>query len=91
MWKAIIPPFVTLPRAKANPSPDVLLQCAHIFFNKYTVPQPQSAHMDAKVPPKDLETRKTKPTQAPDTVYNNTMLLTHDLLYDGTSHCYFLG
>jgi hypothetical protein len=67
--------------ASTNPSPEDLLQCAHKIMKKYTVPQPQTHHIDAKAPPKDLGTGTSVPTQASDTAHNNTVLLTRDLLY----------
>jgi hypothetical protein len=67
--------------AEANPSPDELLQCARRILKKYAVPQPRIDPLDAKSPPKDLETGNAMPTQTPDTVHNNIVLLTRDLLY----------
>jgi hypothetical protein len=67
--------------AGTNPSLEDLLQCTHKIMKKYTVPQPQTHHVDAKAPLKDLGTGTSVPTQASDTAHNNTVLLTWDLLY----------
>ena len=67
--------------SEANPSPEDLLRLADRIIKKYAMPQPQTVHIDPKNPPKDLETGTAMPTQATDTVHNNTTLLTRDLLY----------
>ncbi|KAH9025425.1 hypothetical protein EDB84DRAFT_1241631, partial [Lactarius hengduanensis] len=67
--------------AEANPSPEELLRCAHRIIKKYTVPRSQFDHIDPKNPPRDLETGTAMPTEVPDTVHNNIVLLTRDLLY----------
>ncbi|KAH9000233.1 hypothetical protein EDB92DRAFT_1789717 [Lactarius akahatsu] len=67
--------------AEANPSPEELLRCAHRIIKKYTVPRSRFDHIDPKNPPRDLETGTAMPTEVPDTVHNNIVLLTRDLLY----------
>ena len=67
--------------AEAGPSPDEILQCARRILKKYTMPQLRIGNLDTKTPPKDLETRSAVPTLTPDTVCNNIVLLTRDLLY----------
>lgn len=67
--------------AKANPTPDNLLRCAHKIMKNYIVPQPHTIHINAKAPLKDLDTGTAMPMLASDTVHNNTVPLTWDLLY----------
>ena len=70
--------------AKAGPTPQDLLSCAHRIFDKYAVPGPNSTifgPMNPKALPADLESGSGLPSLPADVVRNNIALLIRDLLY----------
>ncbi|KAH9056478.1 hypothetical protein EDB87DRAFT_1566489 [Lactarius vividus] len=67
--------------AMANPLLEELLQCAHRIIKKYTMLRSQIDHIDPKNLPRDLETGTTMLMEVTNTVHNNIVLLTCDLLY----------
>ena len=66
--------------ANAEPTPGSLIDCAHQIIKKYASLEPAFKHMNSKVPHKDLGSgvKSTKPMV--NTVHNNIVLLTYDLL-----------
>jgi hypothetical protein len=69
--------------AKAGPTPQDLIDCAHRIFDKYAVPGSTTAFKptNSKAPPIDLDSGAGLPKPPEDTVHNNVALLTRDLLY----------
>ena len=70
--------------AKADPTPQDLLNCGHRIFEKYAVPGPNTTIFgpaNSKAPPVDLESGARLPNLPTGVVHNNTALLMHDLLY----------
>lgn len=69
--------------AKANPTPQDLLDCANRIFEKYTVPGPTMIFgpTNSKAPPLKLDSDSGLPKLTVDVVHNNVALLTRDLLY----------
>ena len=69
--------------AKADPTPQDLLDCAHRIFEKYTVPGPSTTIFgptNSKAPPVDLESGAGLPNLPADVVRNNVAMLLRDLL-----------
>ena len=70
--------------AKAGPTPQDLLDCAHRIIGKYAVPTSLDSIFEpssSKVPLKDLRSGLGFQRQVTDIIRNNNVLLTRDLLY----------
>ncbi|KAH8976405.1 hypothetical protein EDB86DRAFT_2823855 [Lactarius hatsudake] len=67
--------------AKADPTPNDLLDCARRIINKYATPDAVFEPVNSKAPPKDPRSGVELPKPSIDVVRNNTALLTRDLLY----------
>ena len=67
--------------SQANPTPEELLLCARQIIDKHSVPRVQLMPADPKYPPKELELGEGIARPAVDTVHDNVVLLTRDLLY----------
>jgi hypothetical protein len=67
--------------AKAGPTPDELLACAHRIIKIYASPEPVLGNMNLKAPVKD-PISGTESTMTEDIMHRNIKLLTYDILYD---------
>ena len=69
--------------AKAKPSVEELLRLARTIINDYAVPKTKLEPTNAKYPPKDIDdpASTSAPISPGDTVNENVILLTRDLLY----------
>ncbi|KAH8979979.1 hypothetical protein EDB86DRAFT_3066941 [Lactarius hatsudake] len=67
--------------AKAGPTPQDLLDCAHRIIERHTVPEPVFEPINLKAPPTDPFSGTGITEPAIDIVHNNIVLLTRDLLY----------
>ena len=66
--------------ANAEPTLGSLIDCARQIIEKYASPEPAFKHMSSKVPPKDLGSGVESMKPMVDTVHNNIVFLTRDLL-----------
>lgn len=66
--------------AQAEPTADMVFECAHRIVDKYTTPSLSFEPVDPKSPPKDLD-GSTLSAAHEDSINDNIIILTRDLLY----------
>lgn len=67
--------------SRAEPTHKDLLRCAYRIIDNHSIPRACFVPTDPKHPPKEMETGEGLAESSADTVHDNVVLLTRDLLY----------